>query len=89
MQDTVLSYAELNKWEQRIGKLRDDQAAASKLEQAMAERVTEGVESPLEQTKARLGFPLVETLIKTCGRQSGDGRGASPAPARCSRAAPA
>jgi hypothetical protein len=30
-----------------------------------------------EQTKARLGFPLVETLIKTCGRQSGDGRGAS------------
>jgi outer membrane protein TolC len=59
MQDTVLSYAELNKWEQRIGKLRDEQVAASKLEQAMAERVKEGVESPLEQTKARLAAARV------------------------------
>jgi outer membrane protein TolC len=54
IQDTVLSYAELNKWEQRVGRLHDEQAAASKLEQAMTERVKEGVESPLEQTKVRL-----------------------------------
>jgi Outer membrane efflux protein len=45
IQDTVLSYAELNKWEQRISKLRDEQAAATKLEQAMAERVKECGES--------------------------------------------
>jgi outer membrane protein TolC len=63
MQDTVLSYAELNKWEQRIAKLRNDQAAASKLEQAMAERVTEGVESPLEQTKARLAAARVRLRV--------------------------
>jgi outer membrane protein TolC len=63
IQDTVLSYAELNKWEQRIGKLRDDQAAASKLEQAMAERVKEGVESPLEQTKARLAAARVRLRV--------------------------
>ncbi|MGC2194598.1 MAG: TolC family protein [Terriglobales bacterium] len=54
IQDTVLSYAELNKWEQRIGRLREEQAAGEKLEEAIAERVTEGVESPLENTKARL-----------------------------------
>ncbi len=63
IQDTVLSYAELNKWEQRIGKLHDDQAAASKLEQAMAERVKEGVESPLEQTKARLAAARVRLRV--------------------------
>jgi outer membrane protein TolC len=63
IQDTVLSYAELNKWEQRIGKLRDDQAAAAKLEQAMLERVKEGVESPLEQTKVRLAAARVRLRV--------------------------
>ena len=54
IQDTVLSYASLSRWEQRIGRLQDEQAAAMKLEEAMAERVKEGVDSPLERTKARL-----------------------------------
>ena len=54
IQDTVLSYAELNKWEQRMGRLQDEEAAANKLEEAMAERVKEGVDSPVERTKARL-----------------------------------
>jgi outer membrane protein TolC len=54
IQDTVLSYASLSRWEQRIGRLQDEQAAALKLEEAMAERVKEGVESPVERTKARL-----------------------------------
>jgi len=63
IQDAALSYAELNKWEQRIGKLRDEQAAASKLEQAMAERAKEGVESPLEQTKARLAAARVRLRV--------------------------
>src|SRR5207342_2616360 len=50
----VLSYASLSRWEQRIGRLQDEQAAAMKLEEAMAERVKEGVDSPVERTKARL-----------------------------------
>lgn len=54
IQDTALSYAELNKWEQRIIRLREEEAASRKLEQAVAERVKEGVDSPLENTKARL-----------------------------------
>jgi outer membrane protein TolC len=63
IQDTVLSYAELNKWEERIGHLRDEQAAAEKLEQALAERVKEGVDSPLEQTKARLSVARVRLRV--------------------------
>ncbi len=54
IQDTVLSYASLSRWEQRVGRLQDEQAAAMKLEEAMAERVKEGVDSPVERTKARL-----------------------------------
>jgi outer membrane protein TolC len=54
IQDAVLSYTSLSRWEQRIGRLQDEQAAAMKLEEAMAERVKEGVDSPVERTKARL-----------------------------------
>jgi outer membrane protein TolC len=63
IQDTVLSYAELSKWEQRIISLREEQAAATKLEQALAERVTEGVDSPLERTKARLATARVRLRV--------------------------
>src|SRR5436305_1628274 len=41
IQDTVLNYAELNKWEQQIGRLHDELAAAQKLEEAMVARVKE------------------------------------------------
>lgn len=54
VQDTVLSYAELNKWEQRMSRLQDEEAAANKFEEAIAERVKEGIDSPVERTKARL-----------------------------------
>jgi outer membrane protein TolC len=63
IQDTVLSYAELNKWELRIRQLREDEAASSKLEQAVADRVREGVDSPLEQTKARLAAARVRLRV--------------------------
>jgi outer membrane protein TolC len=63
IQDTVLSYVDLNKWEQRIGRLHEDEAAATKLEQALDERVKEGVDSPLEQTKARLAAARVRLRI--------------------------
>jgi outer membrane protein TolC len=63
IQDTVLSYAELNKWEQRISRLHEDEAAANKLEQALVERVKEGVDSPVEQTKARLATARVRLRV--------------------------
>jgi outer membrane protein TolC len=63
IQDAVLSYVELNKWEQRIGRLHEDEAAANKLEQALTERVKEGVDSPQEQIKARLAAARVRLRI--------------------------
>ena len=54
IQDTVVSYAELNKWEERITHLRTEQEAANRFEEAVAERVKEGVDSVLDRTKARL-----------------------------------
>jgi outer membrane protein TolC len=63
IQDTVLSYAELNKWEQRISHLHEEQAAATKLVQALAERVKEGVDSPLERTKAHLAAARVRLRV--------------------------
>ena len=54
IQDTVLSYAELNKWEQRLGRLQEEETAANKFEEAITERVKEGVDSPVERSKARL-----------------------------------
>ena len=63
IQDTVLSYAELNKWEQRITRLHDDEEAANKLEQALAERVKEGVDSPVEQTRVRLAAARVHLRV--------------------------
>ncbi len=63
IQDVVLSYAELNKWEQRVSRLQQDQASASQLEQALAERVKEGVDSRLEQTKARLAAARVKLRV--------------------------
>lgn len=63
IQDVVLSYAELNKWEQRVAKLHEDQASASQLEHALADRVKEGVDSPLEQTKARLAAARVKLRV--------------------------
>jgi len=63
IQDAVLSYAELNKWEQRIGRLRDELGASQKLEEAMVARVKEGVESPLENTKARLATARLKLRV--------------------------
>jgi len=63
IQDSVLTYTELNKWQQRIAWLRDEEEAASKMEQAMGERVKEGVESPLEGTKAQLSLARIRLRV--------------------------
>lgn len=63
IQDTILSYVELQKWEQRISRLHDDEAAAAKLEQALNERVKEGVDSPVDQIKARLAAARVRLRL--------------------------
>ncbi len=59
IQDVVLSYAELAKWEQRLSKLREVEAAENKMVEAVAQRVKEGIDSEIEGTKARLSVARV------------------------------
>ncbi len=54
IQDTVLSYAELSKWEALLGHLLEEHAAAIQTEQDVKERIKEGVDSPVMQSKAQL-----------------------------------
>ncbi len=54
IQDTVLTYAELAKWEQRLSRLRETLAAAAQTEIAVSQRVKEGIDSEMDGSKARL-----------------------------------
>ena len=54
IQDTVLSYAELEKWEQRLARLRAAEPEAERMQAAIADRVKEGIDSELDGTRARL-----------------------------------
>ncbi len=63
IQDTVLSYAELTKWEQRLARLQETAAEADKMQTAVAERVKEGVDSELDGTRARLSVARVRLRI--------------------------
>jgi outer membrane protein TolC len=63
IQDTVLSYAELQKWEQRLARLQEAEMDAQKYQQDINDRINEGVDSELEGTKARLGAARVHLRI--------------------------
>ena len=54
IQDTVLSYAELERWQQRLDRLHEIFPEYQKMEAAVASRVKEGIDSELDETKARL-----------------------------------
>ncbi len=59
IQDTVLSYAELAGWEQRLSHLHETMTAADQVERAIAQRVKEGVDSEIDGSKARLSVARV------------------------------
>ncbi|HXY12957.1 MAG TPA: TolC family protein [Terriglobales bacterium] len=59
IQDTVLSYAELNKWESLLAHLGEEYSAALKMEQLVNERIQAGVDSPQARTQARLNTARV------------------------------
>ena len=63
VQDTVLSYAELAKWERRLGSLRETQAAEEKMQAAVAQRVKEGIDSEMDGSKARLSVARVRLRL--------------------------
>jgi outer membrane protein TolC len=59
IQDTVLSYVELNKWEALLAHLSEDYSAALKMEQLVNQRIQAGVDSPQARTQARLNTARV------------------------------
>jgi outer membrane protein TolC len=59
IQDTVLSYAELSKWESLLAHLSEDYSASLKMEQLVNERIQSGVDSPQARTQARLNTARV------------------------------
>ncbi len=63
IQDAVLSYAELEKWEQRLTRLQQEESETQRMETAVAERVKEGVDSELDGTKARLSVARLRLRI--------------------------
>jgi outer membrane protein TolC len=54
IQDVALTYAELAKWEARLVRLQEYEAQAQQMEQAVAERMQEGVDSAVDLNKAKL-----------------------------------
>jgi outer membrane protein TolC len=54
IQDTVLTYTELAKWETLIDHLRQEQSDALRIENLVDQRIREGVDNPLERNQARL-----------------------------------
>jgi len=71
IQDVAVSYAELAKWEARLARLQEDESQAQQLEQAVAARVHEGVDSDVDLNKARLTSARVR-LHRTEARGSAD-----------------
>lgn len=63
IQDTVLTYAELSKWDQRLQRLQQDATQAQQMEQSVAARVKEGVDSPLDLNKSKLSAARVRLHI--------------------------
>ena len=67
IQDTVLTYAELAKWEQRLSRLHESETAAARMEAAVAQRVKEGVDSEVDRTRARLSVARVRLRLAEAG----------------------
>lgn len=63
IQDAALNYAELAKWEQRLARLGQTEEDANQMETAVAKRVKEGVDSELDETKARLSVARIRLRI--------------------------
>ncbi len=63
VQDTVLSYAELEKWQQRLDRLREVYPDEEKMEAAVADRVKEGIDSEMDRSRARLSVARVRLRL--------------------------
>jgi len=63
IQDTVSTYSELVNWEKRLERLGREEAEANRMEQAVTERLKEGVDSALDLSKAKLTAARVHLRV--------------------------
>lgn len=63
IQETVLSYAELAKWERRLSSLGEARGEAEKMETAVEERVKAGIDSAMDLSRARLSVARVKLRL--------------------------
>jgi outer membrane protein len=63
IQNTVLSYAELAKWERRLSGLRETLGEEEKMQTAVEQRVKEGIDSEMDATRARLSVARVRLRV--------------------------
>lgn len=63
IQDTVLNYVELAKWETLLSHLHEERADASKMEDRVNQRISEGVDSGVAGDQARLNTARVDLRI--------------------------
>jgi outer membrane protein TolC len=52
--ETALTYIELSRWEERLPILRSEMDVVTDVQYAVSERVKAGIDSPVEQTRAKL-----------------------------------
>jgi len=63
IQDTVLSYAELAKWEDRLVHLQQTEADAKQTEASVQQRIKEGIDSEVDGMRAQLSTARVHMRI--------------------------
>ncbi|MFZ0199990.1 MAG: TolC family protein [Candidatus Sulfotelmatobacter sp.] len=63
IQDTVLSYAELEKWQLRLDRLREIYPDVQRMEAAVADRVKEGIDSEMDNSRAQLSVARVRLRL--------------------------
>jgi outer membrane protein TolC len=63
IQDAAQSYAELSKLEQRMSRLQEAETESSKMQASVAQRVKEGIDSEMDETKAQLSAARVRLRI--------------------------
>jgi outer membrane protein TolC len=71
IQDVVLTYAELAKWEARLARLQQYETQSQQMEQAVAERLQAGIDSAVDLNKAKLTTARVR-LHRAQARGSAD-----------------
>jgi len=59
IQDVAISYADLAKWEARLGRLQQAESQALSMETAVTERIQEGVDKLMDLTRAKLATAQV------------------------------